>query len=223
MAISYSDENLKLQANNYQLTIQNIQYENLKERMDEVKRARHDLRYHMGAIYSLVQKEEYSKLKEYLEEYLTFSPASQPLSYCSHFALNAVISYYAQLALSDQIRFSAEIATPQDIPISDADLTVLFGSLLENAYNGCLFLPEKDRFIRLKATMPNNNTLVFTIDNSCLDAEEAKKEAEDTRSTTHKGTGVGIESVRNIVDRYGGLVQFEKPKDTFCVSGVLYC
>ena len=42
------------------------------------------------------------------------------------------------------------------------------------------------------------------------------------RSMKHSGAGIGTESVKNIVSRYNGVIQFETRGDLFCVSAMLY-
>ena len=42
------------------------------------------------------------------------------------------------------------------------------------------------------------------------------------RSMKHAGAGIGTESVRDIVSRYDGVIEFETKGDLFCVSVLLY-
>lgn len=219
-ALEQAAQNLKLQSDNYQLTIQNLQYENLKERMDEIKRARHDLRQHLRVIQNIAEKKDYNRLNIYLEEYWENSFPNHPISYCSNFALNALIVYYAQFADKNDIAFSIDISVAQNISISDVDLTVLFGNLIENACEACLQLPKETRTVSLKIRMSNSEVLVFSIDNSCIEKSLNQKNGQ-IFSSKHEGYGIGIESAQNIVNRHNGLLQFEKLNDMFCVSGII--
>lgn len=212
-------QNLELRSQNARLTIQNLQYENLKSRMDETRRARHDLRQHMTVLRTLSENKEYDKLDSYLQDYLKSIPSDHSISYCGHFALNALLVYYAQIARNAQIDFDVLLSLPQDIPVSDTDLIVLFGNLLENACEGCLTLPEEKRLIRLRSSMPNQGSLVLTLDNPFSGDIETDKEA--FLSSKHEGNGIGIESVRNIANHYNGIAKFETKNGMFCASVVL--
>lgn len=217
--IHQTEQNMVLQMQNNQLKIQNVQYDSLKDRMEETRRARHDLRQHMTVIASLAEKKQYGKLLEYVENYRSLYSGNSQLVYCSHFALNALISYYAQLAEEKKIRYEAKIAIPQELSASDADLTVLFGNLLENAYDGCLTLPEDQRAMCLQIAVENGNALVFSISNS-YDGT-VKKQNGHYLSTKHRGQGIGVESARNIAERYNGTFAIDEQTDHFRVSGML--
>ena len=65
-----SEQNLQLRTKNHQLAIQNLQYELLQERMEDTRRARHDLRQHLSVLSSLAQEEKWESLKDYLNHYL---------------------------------------------------------------------------------------------------------------------------------------------------------
>lgn len=215
------DKNYSLQIQNDFLAIQNLQYENLKKRMDETRQMRHDLRHHMTVLFSLCEAGSYEQLFDYLKEYLKNAPPSeQSLTYCSHFALNALLVYYAQIALERNIDFSIDISLPQDLPIADTDLCILFGNLLENACDGCSLLPQEKRFIALKALMPNPSSLVFTIDNTFLE-QTVQKDVHGYVSSKHSGYGAGLNSVFYITDRYNGVLKIDTANGLFCVSVVL--
>lgn len=214
------DENIRLREQNHQLSLQALQYESLKERMDETRRARHDMRHHMTVLQSFLENGEYARLNDYVNRFLKTSPSSQPICYCEHFALNAVISYYAQLAIERGIAFSSDIAVPQEIAMTDADLTVLFGNLLENACDACMGVPKERRLIRLHGGLPNKGALVFTLDNSFNGI--VKQENGRFLSSKHDGFGIGMESAQNVAERYRGELRIEPADGMFQVSAVLH-
>lgn len=212
--------NLELRAQNNLLVIQNLQYESLKERMDETKRARHDLRHHMLVLYSFCEAGQYEQLTAYLQDYLSSSPADSAVTYCPHLALNALLVYYDQLARNRKIDFSVKVSLPEDIPVHTPDLCVLFGNLLENAFDGCMPLPEDKRRIQLAAAMPNSGALVLTVDNTCS-GQPLQKEKDQYLSSKHTGYGIGLNSVHNIAKRYNGALETEIAEGMFRVSVVL--
>lgn len=213
-------KNYDLRIQNNFFAIQNMQYENLKERMDETRRARHDLRQHMTVLYSLCEAGSYEKLSSYLQNYLKSTSIEQSIVYCTHFSLNALLVYYAQIARDHKIDFSVSLSLPTEIPMSDTDLCVLFGNLLENACDGCMTLPEKKRLIQLNALMPNQGSLVFTLDNTFLE-QTLQKSNGRFLSSKHEGMGIGLDSVLNIVNRYNGVLKINTNGGMFCVSVVI--
>ena len=218
-ALQQADENVQLAAQNHQLEIQNLQYANLKERMDETRQVRHDLRQHVTMMYSFVREKQYEQLEEYLEQFVKRVSKEKMITYCGNLALNAVFSYYGQVAQEDGSEYNVQASIPDQLPFQEEDLTVLFGNLLENACEGCRKVPQEKRNIRVKMYEPNPNVLVFSIENSS--SGELHRENGRIRSTKHSGCGIGTESARNIVKRYNGVLNIENKDGVFRVSGML--
>lgn len=218
--IIQADRNEKLRSQNHMLAMQNLQYENLKERIDDARRARHDLKHHVRLMSTMAEQGAYDKLTAYLKEYARTLPTDTPLVFCKNVAMNAVISFYAQTAQEHDIAFQAEIAAPEQLPVPDADLTVLFGNLLENACDACASLPpEQPRRIRLRVSMPNAGAVVFACENTFNG--ELKRNGEHFVSTKRQGKGIGLDSIRAITTRYNGTMNCREENGLFKVSGVL--
>lgn len=220
MLIQESQKNLELNNQNHLLAIQTLQYEALTDRMEETRRCRHDLRQHINTITSLVQNEAYDQLLPYLNQYQSDTALAKPVLYCKHISLNALLSYYAQQFQENHIRFQYSVFLPETLSISDTDLSVLFGNLLENALDGCMTLPEEQRELRLNTSLANQNSLVLTLDNRFEGS--FRKDGLHFLSTKHQGTGIGTESARAIVARYHGDITFNIQDNWFYVSAVLY-
>lgn len=218
--IQQSQNNLQLVEVNHQLNLQTLQYENLQERMEETRRIRHDLRQHMNTLYLLAEEDRYDELQKYLQNYQKFSPLEQPLVFCENLPLNALLSHYAGIFQSKQIPYEYHITIPSKLPVSEADITVLLGNLLENAMDGCLTLPEAERKITLTVAMPKENAMVITIDNPYQG--ELHYQQGQFLSTKHSGYGIGTESIHYIVKQYNGTVDFKITEQHFHVSCVLH-
>lgn len=213
------EHNLKLRDENKQLALQNLRYDELKKQMDVTRRARHDLRQHISVVYAMAQKNECEKIEEYLGTYLNHSYLKNPIVYCGNFALNAVLVYYVQQAENADIKINIDIALPNEISIKDADLTVLFGNLIENAIDACENVQKDKRSIELKIHRPNAGSIVFSIDNT-FDGN-IKMSGNKFLSTKQNGSGIGIESAKYVVEKYNGDMKIEINDNKFCVSGVL--
>lgn len=213
------EHNLKLRDENKQLALQNLRYDELKNQMDVTRRARHDLRQHISVVYAMAQKNECEKIEEYLGTYLNHSYLKNPIVYCGNFALNAVLVYYVQQAENADIKINIDIALPNEISIKDADLTVLFGNLIENAIDACENVQKDKRSIELKIHRPNAGSIVFSIDNT-FDGN-IKMSGNKFLSTKQNGSGIGIESAKYVVEKYNGDIKIEINDNKFCVSGVL--
>lgn len=215
---AYSD-NLILQAQNHNLIMQSLQYENLRERINEARREKHDFHHHIAIMIGYIDKSEYANLKEYLHSFMTNLPEECNIIFCENYALNMLLVYYSQLSKQNKIDFSADVNVPTDIKASDSDLSVLIGNLLENAIDACSIQKSKDRKIIMHGCI-KNNCLIFTIDNTY--ENDIKKDSEGIYSSTkHSGNGIGIESAKAIVKRYNGIMRTEHKNGIFYVSIML--
>lgn len=213
------EKNMELCTQNDQLIIQNLQYKNLKLCIDETRQARHDLRQHMTVLHTLYKGKQYEQLDNYLQKHLDSISFDYSIVYCEHFTLNALLIYYAQMFNNHHINFDVQISFPQNISINDMDITILFGNLLENAFEGCMTCSEEQRKIILRGSMVNQSSYVFTLDNTFFGSIQF----ENGRylSTKHDGIGIGIESIKNIVNKYNGTSEFKFKNNIFYISIML--
>lgn len=217
--INEQEKNQALAFRNHQLAIQNLQYENLNSRMNEARQARHDIRHHVAVLDSYLNAGEYEKLREYIQSYKKTLPSDRAMIFCSHYAINALLLYFAQQAEDHHIDFSVSAKLPAQIGIPDNILCVLLGNLLENALEACLTLKDGPAGISVKARS-ESYALFFQIDNSCGKKPVCDKEG-NYLSSKHKGRGIGLESVRSIVAQYDGVLEINQDQNRFCVSVLL--
>lgn len=217
--INEQEKNQALAFQNHQLAIQNLQYENLSSRMNEARQARHDIRHHVAVMDSYLNTGEYEKLREYLQGYKKTLPNDRVMVFCSHYAINALLLYFAQQAEDNHIDFTVSAKLPAQIGIPDNILSVLLGNLLENALEACLAIQNAPAGISVKATS-ESYALFFQICNTCGTPPVRDKEGYYL-SSKHKGRGIGLESVRSIVAQYDGLLEITQDQDRFCVSVLL--
>ncbi len=213
-----SNANLRLKAENYQLGMQSMQYENLKGRMEDARRAKHDLRQVLAVVQSYLKDDDKNGLSEYMRRYEISLPSASPISYCGDYALNALIVYYADMAEAKYIRFDAKVQYPDGLDIADTDAAVLFGNLLENAVEACMRQTEGKRFILLH-TKVIQGMLVITLDNSYSGAIERSGEA--FLSSKSKREGIGTSSIRKIAKKYNGTAQFHFDDTSFHASVIV--
>ena len=213
-----SNTNLELKSENYQLTMQFIQYENLKDRIEEARRAKHDLRQSLTVIQACVQNDDKEHLLRYLEKYLNSLPPDSPMIYCENYALNALIVYYSDLAKQNDISFKTDIQYPSHTRISDTDAVVLLGNLLENAIEACLRQTSGRTYISFHIQQLQN-MLVITLDNSYSGIISQK--GEDFISSKTKQRGTGTSSVRKIVTKYQGILKLCYEENQFHASVML--
>ena len=119
------------------LRVQTEQFEMLKTRIMESRRARHDFRYHRMLLQDMADRNDLHGIQTYLAEYNAEHADTPSKTYSNNPTVNAVVAYYAGHAEAAGIRFTARVQLPEHLLIPDPVFCVLLGNLLENAVDAC--------------------------------------------------------------------------------------
>lgn len=174
-----------------------------KHKYDNTKEFRHDMNNHMITLAGLIKSNETDKAIEYLKR---FDKEVKELSF-EVFTGNAVIDILLKeklgFAKEQGIKVVCDTQIPKDITLDDFDLCIIFFNALDNAIKGCEY--TKDSFIDIVAKK-NNEFFVIDIMNSF---NPVKYE---------KGSGIGLETIKFITEKYGGYLEISVEKQVFRVS-----
>ncbi len=206
----------KIEHSNRILSLQGSQYQQLLRSVHENNRIRHDLRQQLIVISELLKQKEYAKLEEYVQTYVDSTETKIRL-YSYSAAVNALISYYESLCRDKGIQTDLSVYLPEGIPISDQDLCILLGNLLENAIYGCQ--DTEGPYIHLKIRQTSPNILAIKIENPY----KGKIQKVNGRylSTKHDRPGQGLESVQFIAENHRGIMEIHTDKQIFTVKVLL--
>ena len=209
-----------LEEENYRLSEQYHQYYSIQNRIQEISKYKHDMRHQLVTINNYVERGEYDELKKYLQKYATTELLDDKILYCGNVTLNMLLVYYAQRCKHDNIPFKVILKIPNDFLLSDSDITVLFGNLLENAVDACTAITnESERFISLTGKTFQNK-LIFVIENSFKNTFNMANDGA-IHSTKHSGYGIGTASAKDIVNTHKGTITFSTDKQIFSVSIII--
>ena len=126
--------------------------------------------------------------------------------------------YYRALALQKGIRFQVRIQVPDELSVSDIDLSVILGNLLENAIDAADRGEQDERFIQFHI-LCSGQMLAITVDNGFQG--EIKKADGRYVSSKPNHSGLGLRSIEMIADKYEGGVEFTHDPHVFHSSVML--
>lgn len=196
-----------------QLILQKKYYAEVDKGVRVQKEQMHDLRHHMVALSTLASAKKLDDISRYIASLeKRFSQLNTP-RYCENDIANAVLGGYIGMAEEKRITVSAELDLPQTMGIDEYELCTLFGNTLENAIEACQRIPVESplfskRYIKLKSRV-DQGRLTIRIENSFLND-----------SSPPKG-GIGLESVKTVVNLYQGCMNCERLDKDFIFSAVL--
>ncbi len=203
------------------LQLQRAQYSLLGDRVEQTRKARHDLRFHLQAIERFALSRDTEGLLSYISQLKERAGVDEALSgICDNYAVEAVAGYYLSLINKTGAVADVSIRISNSIPFPAADLCVIWGNCMENAMEALSAAPEGNRLLRIRAE-ETEHTLTVLIGNTY--AGERKTENGVYPSTKHgDGHGVGLESVTAVVKRHNGAISIETKEGLFMVSILLF-
>lgn len=192
------------------LELQKDQYNILKDKIEENRRFRHDIKHQLTVLQRYAAEKQTGKLSDYLNNILGEIPAGQTVL-CPNEAVNAVALYYQNQARSAGITdLSMHLADfPEDCGPCEGDLCIIVGNLLENAIRACK--ESADPFIHFNCRC-HQGLLSLTMANSYA---KVSKKSDGTFLTTRSGGGTGLLSIRFIAEKYGGSCRFDTENGEF--------
>ena len=217
MAISIN-RNVRLQQENQLLSMQQQRYESLKAAIEEARQARHDLRHQLCQLAALAEEGNLEKIKAYLSGAVSRIPSLE-LHFCENRAADSVVGYYCALAKREQIPFSVQLDLPECLPVDEINLCLVLSNLLENALEASLRTAPARRRIELTAYLHGNSLALIQVENT-YDGVIREKDGV-VQSSKRKGDGVGLQSVRHLAEKSGGVSTVTYQDGLFCAKVML--
>jgi len=192
-------------------------YQEMIALFEKLRIMRHDFKYHQNVLLDFMQKGETDKVIEYIEGHQAEALQHELTYFCDNQVINALLIWYAGQYEKSQIEYSFKVAVPEKLPISDYDMCIVIGNLLENALEASLKLPD-NRKINLDIIL-HNEQLVLKIGNNFTDTRKTvANEAANVFANTPENRGLGLRSVQAIADRYKGKLFIKQVENVFTVT-----
>lgn len=126
-------------------------------------------------------------------------------------SLDAILSAKIAQAKSENIAVTVKACVPDRLVISDVELSIVVGNLLDNAIEACR-MAKGERFIRIYMTM-KNKMLYFSMLNSA--GEKQKKTGKLFHSQKEGFHGFGLRRAESILEERGGWCKYNSEDGAF--------
>ncbi len=218
MAIEMKSIYLKTQSQMIQIKNELLEknYDNFYNLYENSRYIYHDFKNHMILLKNYLEHDEYARAKRYLDEIVAPLEELSNYTYCKSQVLNLVLNLKGYEANQKGIQFWTEIGSELFQYINENDLGIIFFNLLDNAIEACEKIEKKDRWIRV--IVKNKKQLsVVKIENSIekhILMKDGKYITEKDNKAIH---GLGLQSVKALVEKYDGELQCSHSEDVFSV------
>ncbi|MCM1578493.1 MAG: GHKL domain-containing protein [Ruminococcus sp.] len=178
-------------------------YNRINERWTEARQIRHDIGNHMAAISALLDKGDVEGAKKYLGEAQRELLGTSLPARTGSAALDMLIAVKADEMKKGGVCLSAEFTAEfRDGAISDFDLCVIFGNLLDNAFEAVSKLNGGDRTVRLTVKRQMDMVMIYC-ENKYI-GERPSAGGFATSKADKRSHGQGLKGIRRAAERSGG-------------------
>ncbi|RRJ67117.1 ATP-binding protein [Paenibacillus oralis] len=215
------------QSKNQLLEQQNTYYINqfqlIKERHEESSTFQHDFKNILLGLRAQLQSgEDDISIKE-IDKLL--GNVENPSGICNsgNLIIDSIISYKAQVTKRYDIPFFIDLNIPSGLELDTTVISVILGNGLDNAIEACKAKTNIDRYIKLQMHYLNDS-LFMRIQNPYVHEIRMNTYGEffSTKSNAHSRIGIGLKSIKKIVDDSRGLVDVSYSNRLFQLEIVLF-
>ena len=206
-----NDLRLARQQSNMQLAV----YRELSDKYHMSRAVAHDVREHIKALEGLIDNNYVESAMQYTKLLNKELDKLTPEFKVSNQILSIIINN--KLAQAEKLNIDL-ILDIEDLSIdfiSDLDITSIFANILDNAFEACSELEEKDRIMKL-TIHKINSFLVVNISNKY---KKVRQDSDGKFLTTKEDhEGFGLSNVKRAVERYDGVFNVETDQGLFVVK-----
>lgn len=203
-----------------------MEYQNkiMKHQVNEVNNIylvmrgwRHDYHNHLQNLKAYLRMDQIEKAKGYLNELEEDLDNIYKLVDTGNVNVDAILNSKLSLAMKNDIDLNYKATVPKKLKVSDIDLCVILGNLIDNAIEACEKM-EKDKFIRLYIGTFQKQ-LYISVSNS---TNEVVRKLDEEYITTKRGNhGHGLKRINLEVEKYGGYINRKNEPGIFVTEIML--
>ena len=177
----------------------------------EMRGYKHDFHHHLQTLKGQLEAGEVDRALTYIEQLDSQLMNVDTLLKTGNVSLDAILSAKIAQAKAENIAVTVKANVPDKLAISDLELSIIIGNLLDNAIEACSTV-NGERFIRIFISM--KGTMLYF---SMLNTAGAKKKKTGSLFMTHKNGvhGFGLRRAEAILEDHGGWVKYNSENGAF--------
>lgn len=197
---------------NYALLNQEIEYN---------RKINHDTKHDFSYLYDCFLRNDCSSGMKYIEAKNAFhEQQKQGEVWSGHGGIDFLFNNAKQRAEALQARFCLEMEL-LELPMEEYDMFYVLGNLLDNAVEAIGKCDADNRYINVKMRNKNNMFQLYIENSYKIEPQKKGKRFLSVKENDKKEHGWGIENVRQIVEKYKGMLDISYQNQKFQVDLVL--
>ena len=191
-------QNRELQSFMY---MQKQQYDYQLQQSVAIRRLKHDLINHIGALRELMNQKKMEAAKEYIDTIWDIQDKFDLKIHTGDSFLDIIVNYYLYLAVKENIEFAVVGKLTEKMPLEMFDITTLIGNILQNAMEATI----KAVVPRIRVELVEHKKEFFiVVSNSVVEKINTKKDFFMTSKNDKINHGFGLKNIIATVEKYHG-------------------
>ena len=178
----------------------------------------HDYHNHLQTLKARLDMGQSESAREYLDRLENDLDGIRALAETGNVSVDAILNAKLSLVLKQDIDLSFKATVPGSLTVSDIDLCVILGNLIDNAMESCEKVEEGGRFLRLYIGVLKQQ-LYISISNATA---ETVRTIDSAYISAKRGNhGHGLKRIDRVVEKYGGYVNRQNEPGVFATEVLL--
>ena len=181
---------------------------------------RHDYRNHIAVMQGMLSSGKLKELENYLGELNVDLNTVDTVIKTGNVTVDAILNSKLSLAKNKNIKTDVTARVPET-DVTDVELCVILGNLLDNAMEACLKMEnEQGRFIRVYIGVFKEQLYISVTNSMTGTPKRSGKTYKTAKGGEH---GFGLMRIDGIVSKYGGYLKREHEEGVFGTEIMLPC
>lgn len=202
MSDNLSKKNQEFQLQKQRHELLEDYYQQVEKHQQEVRKIKHDLKNQLYSIVGYLDANKEDDANQQINQLINQLDSNELPSFTQHTGLNALLRLHFRTMKETGVTCEFEIKCPETMKFSDSDLSSLIGNILDNAREACEHSSTR-KYVQLKLVYFNHSLV-----GSCENSTDSKVTTLTTRKKDKSSHGFGLKSIRQIVEKYHGKLNY---------------
>lgn len=202
----------------YQSSLVERHSEEVENMYRQTRGWRHDMKTHIQTMKAYLSLAEYDKLEEYLGELDEDLETVDMIVKTGNVRIDALLNSKLSLARAKGIPVEAKAAVPKELPVSDVDLGIIIGNLMDNAMEACM-RTEEGRFLRVYIDVLKGQLYIYVMNSTDGKMRKVGGSYQTTKSAANHG--YGLIRMDKVVKKYRGYLDRQDEEGVFVTEVLL--
>ncbi len=203
----------------YQDKILKTQREEVQNIYKTMRGWRHDYHNHMQKIKAHLALNQLQEVHEYLDQLEEDLDAIDIAIKTGNVSVDAILSSKLSVAGGKKISINCKAKVPERLTVSDIDLCVILGNLIDNGVESCEKMKETEKkFIRVYIGIFKEQLYISVTNSTNEVIRRLDKEFISNKRGNH---GHGLKRIDNIVEKYDGFINRKNEPGAFATEIML--